>query len=63
MREPDLTVKQVAEELQLSTKMVQILCASGRIKSYRVSSGPRSPIRVRARDLDAYKDLQPAPSR
>lgn len=61
-REPDLTVEQVAEELQVSTNTVRTLCAQRKIISYRVgvSPGRTSPIRIRAKDLDKYKDTQTA---
>lgn len=64
-REPDLTAQQAAEELQVSAKTVRTLCARGLIKSYRVgvTGGRTSPIRIRRRDLDRYRDTQPAVSR
>jgi excisionase family DNA binding protein len=62
-REPDLTVQQAADELQVCPKTVRTLCASGTIRSYRAGKGGRtSPIRIRRRDLDRYKDAQPTPN-
>jgi excisionase family DNA binding protein len=63
-REPDLTAQQAADELQLCAKTVRTLCARGVIKSYRTGTGGRtSPIRIRRRDLERFKDTQPSASR
>jgi excisionase family DNA binding protein len=57
MREPDLTVKQVAEELQAAPELVYTMCRRGVLASYRVGvrNSPNAPIRIRRKDLDEYK--------
>jgi len=45
------TVREAADHLRISTRSVQILCASGRLPSFRPSLRSRGPIRIREADL------------
>ena len=48
-----LTVKQVAERLQISVAMVYLLCNRGKLAYVRVGVG-RGTIRIREEDLAAF---------
>ena len=53
-REPLMTLAQVAEYLNVSTKSVRRVVAEGKLPAYRVTSGQRgSPLRFKPADVDA----------
>jgi excisionase family DNA binding protein len=59
-----LTVKQVAERLQVSQAVVYQLCAGRMIRHHRVGAG-RGTIRIREEDLAAFVEgcrVEPHPS-
>jgi excisionase family DNA binding protein len=51
---PLLTVAQVAERLNLSTKQVRRRIASGDLPAVRLGPEPRAQLRVDERELDQY---------
>lgn len=52
-REPLMTLAQVAEYLNLSTKTVRRLVADGKLPAYRVTGGKRgTPLRFKPVDVD-----------
>lgn len=51
---PSLTVKQAAERMNTDPKTIRKLVKAGSLPSYRLTDAPKSPIRVKAEDLEAY---------
>jgi excisionase family DNA binding protein len=49
-----LTVEQTARALQISTRSVSELVASGALKHYRLGRGPRASIRVSPEQIAGF---------
>ena len=49
-----LTVAEVARRLQQSERTVRDKIASGQLPAVKIGTGPRAPLRVDRRELDAW---------
>lgn len=60
-REPDLTVKDVAEALRMHPETIRIMARSGDFpNAYKTGKGAvGSPIRIPWKDVEDYRRLQP----
>jgi excisionase family DNA binding protein len=54
-----LTVKEAAQVLRCSEWTVRAKVSSGQIPALRLGDGPKSPIRISARDLDDWLGREP----
>jgi excisionase family DNA binding protein len=59
-REPDMTVKQVAEFLNVHSETVRILARQGMFpNAYKTGSYKSNPIRIPWADIEDYRRKQP----